>query len=222
MSKQLTYLDIYKTLWKCRDFELQTLWQRSIMLGTFLAITYTGYGVLVINAIESNISQKWELFNLLAIFLCAFGAFFSTLWILILKGSKNWTERIEAAIDSFAATMPDNQFQSPGLKQYAGFGAFFSEKTGKLASENYTTDDSLLTNNAGPYSVSRVAITIGIVSLCGWILLALAHISMISLGYNFARHIFTSYAFHMAFFTFVAMLILCFITIKDSVRSSCL
>ena len=222
MAEQLTYLDIYKTLWKCRDFELQTLWQRSVLLGSFLAITFTGYGVVVIKVLESNISQKWGIFNLLAIFLCAFGSVFSTLWILMLKGSKNWFERIEATINSFSAIMPDNQFQSIGLKPYAGFGAFFSEETRKLSSEDYTTDDSLLTNNAGPYSVSRVAITIGIASLCGWILLALVHIVLICLGYNSARQILSLYAFHIAFIIFTVTLILCFITLKDSVKSSCL
>jgi len=34
--------DVYESLWKCRDFELLHLWQRSIVLTLFLVMCFIG------------------------------------------------------------------------------------------------------------------------------------------------------------------------------------
>lgn len=34
-------------MYSCRDLEISNLWQRSIFLGTFLVLCFTGYGVLI-------------------------------------------------------------------------------------------------------------------------------------------------------------------------------
>lgn len=39
----LTKLDLYERYWKCRDFELTTLWQRGVFLGPILVMFFTGY-----------------------------------------------------------------------------------------------------------------------------------------------------------------------------------
>ena len=39
---------IYDGLWNRRDLEIQMLWTRLTLLGAFMALTYTGYGVLII------------------------------------------------------------------------------------------------------------------------------------------------------------------------------
>lgn len=44
--------DIYQSLWRCRDFELSHLWQRSIFLTAFLVMCFTGYTALVVKAGE--------------------------------------------------------------------------------------------------------------------------------------------------------------------------
>ena len=83
---KITNRDIYKTLWKCRDFELSTLWQRSAMLGVFMVALYTGYGALLLNAFEHGYAHRWTTFNLMAVGMCCFGMVFSALWIMMLKG----------------------------------------------------------------------------------------------------------------------------------------
>ena len=40
----LSIKELYAQYWHCRDFEIQNLWQRSIFLGTFLILCFTGYG----------------------------------------------------------------------------------------------------------------------------------------------------------------------------------
>jgi bacitracin transport system permease protein len=39
----LTKKDVHEFLWRGRDFELTSLWQRSIFLATFLVIIFTAY-----------------------------------------------------------------------------------------------------------------------------------------------------------------------------------
>ncbi len=38
MSEKFSINDLYAQYWHCRDFEISHLWQRSIFLGTFLAL----------------------------------------------------------------------------------------------------------------------------------------------------------------------------------------
>ena len=44
LKQDFTIKDLYIQYWHCRDFEIQNLWQRSIFLGTFLILCFTGYG----------------------------------------------------------------------------------------------------------------------------------------------------------------------------------
>ena len=95
----------YKGFWKCRDLEIQMLWTRLTMLGTFMALTYTGYGVLLMKIGDKM--PLWNVFHLLAIGMGCFGMLFSTLWILMAKGSKAWYEQYEAALKYFQKVNKD-------------------------------------------------------------------------------------------------------------------
>ena len=178
---RLTHYDIYKTLWKCRDFELNTLWQRSIMLGTFMVVTYSGYGMFLLWGLEKGTASKWPLFNLMSIGLCCFGMAFSTLWVLMLKGSKNWYETCEAALNAFQESAPNDAFASEDVRGLSAFGVFWTEKT-HLAKVKHEENDSLLSTAAGNYSVSRVAIAIGQISLLCWVGLSLLHFVALAIG----------------------------------------
>lgn len=43
-SGELVLRDLYEQYWRCRDFEIKNLWQRSVFLGAFLILCFTGYG----------------------------------------------------------------------------------------------------------------------------------------------------------------------------------
>ena len=43
-EEKISIKEIHETLWRCRDFELSHLWQRSIFLSAFLILCFTVYG----------------------------------------------------------------------------------------------------------------------------------------------------------------------------------
>lgn len=171
--------DVYKTLWKCRDFELSTLWQRSIMLGVFMVASYTGYGAWALQAASSGANASWECIHLVSMGICWIGAVFASLWIMMSKGSKAWYERYEAAINAFADRDCSSAFELPSVKRDAGFKICWQEETEKKVPQ---VDCSLLTVHAGGFSPSKIAVLIGIASLAGWLFLMAVHLLAIVIG----------------------------------------
>ena len=51
-SNRVSQKDLYEELWHGRDFEIQTLWQRSIFLTAFLVLVFSGYGILWLKYLE--------------------------------------------------------------------------------------------------------------------------------------------------------------------------
>lgn len=172
---KVTARDVYERLWVCRDFELSTLWQRSAMLGAFMLATYAGYGALMLKAFDGVGEAKWELFNLLAVGTCCFGMVFSAMWAMMLKGSKRWCETCEAALHAFQEEN-GGAFSGKAL-DWVAFKAFYSDATKRRLRKVYEVDNGLFSAHGGRYSVSRVAIAIGQVSLGGWIVLAILHVA---------------------------------------------
>ncbi len=108
---KLTLRDFYEQYWHCRDFEIKNLWQRSIFLGTFLVLCFTGYGAFFGNAffdekktlnlfVLSNQYDSLFFEHLIAFFIAMIGCVFSVLWIAMAKASKAWQEIYERAIIS--------------------------------------------------------------------------------------------------------------------------
>ncbi len=161
---------IYKGYWKCRDLEIQMLWTRLALLGTFMALTYTGYGVLVIKTLGEI--KHWGAFNLLGVAAGCFGILFSVLWITTAKGSKGWFERYEAMIKRFQEehgkdlTGPNGDVS---ILSYLGYSG------SKLEPYLGPIDSSLFTQCAGRYSVSKIPIMMGQVSLFGWGFVIVGH-----------------------------------------------
>ena len=100
--ERITSKDIYTSLWRCRDFELSHLWQRSIFLTAFLVMCFTGYGSLLLKICEYvTDDNKYIPFCILSIAcLCVafLGIILSALWIMMGKGSKAWYEKYEIAL----------------------------------------------------------------------------------------------------------------------------
>ena len=100
-----------ETLWRCRDFELKHLWQRSVFLSAFLILCFTAYGVLIVRMFDTigmdkdainNPELRFFMQNNVALVLCIIGAVFSAMWIMMAKGSKAWYERYERALNAFS------------------------------------------------------------------------------------------------------------------------
>lgn len=179
-TRYLCESDIYEELWRGRDLEINSLWQRSIFLGAFLILAYTGYGTLWFSLLQ----QETEVLSLLLsaspvafflslgfLILCGFGLVISVLWIQMSKGSKRWYERYENSISLIInnLTLENRVFSFPHQQKH---------KTG-LPMHGYLEDtdcnDSLFSTKAGKYSVSKVNIAIGQVAFVIWRLLLILH-----------------------------------------------
>ena len=83
-EEKISYKSVYNGYWKCRDFELQHFWQRSVFLTAFLIACFAGYGGLVVAALEcANLSvQKLTLVNGIGFAISLVGIVLSLLWIM--------------------------------------------------------------------------------------------------------------------------------------------
>ncbi|WP_373135424.1 RipA family octameric membrane protein [Phocaeicola plebeius] len=182
--ERITSKDIYTSLWRCRDFELSHLWQRSIFLTAFLVMCFTGYGSLLLKICEYvTDDNKYIPFCILSIAcLCVafLGIILSALWIMMGKGSKAWYEKYEIALyniernrDYSEETVIDNMDNAELIH-------------GNLP-EPHSLDTKLFTTNAGKFSVSRINIAIGQISMFVWGLIYFVH----SICFSFSKQLYT-------------------------------
>lgn len=182
-EKTMTPKDVYDSLLERRSFEISLLWTRLTMLGTFMALTYTGYGVLLMKIGDKM--PDWNVFNLLAIGMGGLGVLFSTLWTLMAKGSKAWYELYEAAIDNFQKNSGCFTNLPNGLA-LLGFLDFRSRAIGRFRNP---VDSDLLSSNGGRFSVSKISIVIGQMSLMGWIAVVVLHFCCLLMGKAYIRQV---------------------------------
>ena len=168
---KITLMDIYRTLWSCRDFELSHLWQRSVFLTAFLLLVYTGYGILIFNllTVSKDVPETTLLvLSCLGLFILLIGIVLSQLWIMMAKGSKAWYEVYEKAImeiegNSRYATETVTDFMSDDEVRH-----------GYVPNpDNF--DYRLNTTHAGGFSPSRINIIIGQLSFAVLLILYVVH-----------------------------------------------
>lgn len=158
--------DLYQQLWDGRNFELSHFWQRAAFLASIFVVFIAAYGQIVFRMFfpdcERNPTDSQHFFAWGLTFLCLI---FSMLWIMMFKGSKLWYERYEYSINEI--------FWEQKL-----FGNITNEKPyhGKLKSPPQDKISySLFSTKAGRYSVSKINIAIGIVSMFVFSLLNALH-----------------------------------------------
>ena len=156
---------ILENLYRCRDLELNNLWQKSIFLGPFLILCFTGYGILLSSMISNGQKDTEVLFkyNFLCLALCLVSIIFSMLWIYMFKGSKAQYELCERAI---------THYEQRELNIPYGYAM------GTLKHNEIEFDDNLLSTKAGKFSPSKINIVIGQVSLWLWIYCFLFHLGI--------------------------------------------
>lgn len=174
--------EVYNRLWVTRDFELTTFWQRSIFLGTFLTLSYTGYGALCLKLFETKgVGALWQAGNFFAIGIACFGIIVSALWILMAKGSKLWYEWQETAIVAFTDDIAPKSAFDKDVREMAAFKIGWTAKFDNRW-RDVKKDKSFLSPNGGPFSVSKVTICIGQLSLIGWVLIGISHLVLLTIG----------------------------------------
>lgn len=190
INSRVTTKDIWDTLWRCRDFELSHLWQRSIFLNTLLVLCFTGYGVAVMSLIETlskkvdandSLTSAYTINNIIMV-ICLVSILFSCFCIMMAKGSKAWYEKYENAISAFE----DNSDYMSNPVLYSGEKIDENEvnKEAEIGSFQYrnikgyepiTIKDNIFSCKAGAYSPSRINIAIGQVSLVLWCIAFVIH-----------------------------------------------
>ena len=210
-EKQKMILD---NLYRCRDLEINNLWQKSTFLAPFLILCFTGYGFLLYELVKEdgfkyqgllkyenlvkyeqviNVDTSITKINILCIALCAVSALFSILWILMFKGSKAQFELCERTI----ANYEQKELEIP-----------YGYAMGTLRHNEIEFDDGLLNTKAGKFSPSKVNIVIGQVSLWIWIICFVIHM-LIDL--DILHSLEKGYSFVFGIITFIVIgLLLCY------------
>lgn len=182
--EQIRIHEIYKSLWKCRDLEIQMLWTRLTLLGAFMALTYAGYGALILKGLDGI--KNWEVFNLAAMGASAFGLLFAILWTTTAKGSKAWFERYEAMLAYFQKTYKEHDlFERVPNEELILSYLDFDKRC--IRRHLQPVDSNLLSQHAGAYSVSKIPIVMGQVSMLAWSVIGLAHFVACVAGRSCAR-----------------------------------
>ena len=194
MEKKITLAEIYRDFWKCRNFELEHYWQRTIFLTTFLAGCYAGYGSFVISCITPSNEAKcgFVVANGIALGISLIGLILSLLWIMMAKGSKTWYERYESAITAFVDKFGnDSKVFEDDAGKIAGFTAVHMDTF-----DEEPISDWLWKPCGGTYSVSKINIALGHISVVVWTLLLSVHAIILKANVRSLEEFKKAIAFH--------------------------
>lgn len=162
MSTKADYWKLRESFYKCRDFEINNLWQKSILLTAFFVLDFTIYANVVTKLFETIVDMnKVIILHEICSALCIIGIVLSLIWIMMAKGSKAWYELYETAICS--------------IEREKNIDIPESYKMGNIYGER-PIDNNIFTNNAGCYSPSKLNIIIGRLFLIIWNSIYIIHL----------------------------------------------
>lgn len=220
INSKITTKDIRDSLWRCRDFELSHLWQRSIFLTTILLLCFTGYGVVTMKLCEQtdkNVDSITYVLNNIALVLSLVNIIFSCFWIMMAKGSKAWYERYERAIDFFDYNVKyvnedviysGVKEDATGLKPIGGFQ--YTNLEGYTKPE---IKDCIFSCKGGAYSPSKLNIAIGQISFVIWCAVFGVHFYLSTCDFRLDPELLKSHIPVFLLFIFIIILILIFVSV---------
>lgn len=167
MSKNPQNIELYKVLYNAYADEIKNLWQRSIFLGAFMVLVWSGYGALQLKAIELKIIENTTpnlVYVATSLGLCAVIIVLSWLWIAMAKGSKFVQEAHEAKIKQYSKRYKCNLFCDLNVYQKATNKRWQNKLSFICPLKSYR------------YSPSKINIALGWVSLLVSIVLLYIHL----------------------------------------------
>ncbi len=188
----ITKRDVYERLWEGRNFEIEHLWQRSIFLATFLVLIFTAYlGLWSVFIGQKDTSINRISFSIGFIVLTVLGSIFSLLWIFMAKGSKYWYEKYETSISSMQDDYPEI-FETEINREWdkEKIRAKLEHRAEKhIPIHGYLrirehTNSSVFSLSGGPYSVSKINVSIGLLFYSFWIITQGFHVSYLPFMIN--------------------------------------
>ena len=202
-----------KTFYKCRDLEIQNLWQRSIFLGAFLLLCFTGYGYMIFSCVSKEIIKIFPFVNLsdstsvtlncLGIALALIGQVMSIIWILMAKGSKRWYEVYENLICKLEKSKELDMPEGYRMGDYC---------------DKQPTDERIWKPQAGKYSPSKLNICIGYVSSLVWMVVFCVHGGSLLGAW---KNCLGSFSYLFAFFAEFFITIIIVIVLEKASESEC-
>ena len=183
MDKDLqTKLEMYKILYTAYADEIKNLWQRSIFLGAFMVLVWSGYGALQLKIFDKDFEISAN-YCAMSLGFCTIIIVLSWLWIAMAKGSKFVQEAHENHIKHF-------DFQNNNVKKlycdldfYEWLEHADSQSIPKDKTLNPKLNESIFccgTLNPYRYSPSKINIALGWVScLLGSVLFLVHSLSII-------------------------------------------
>ena len=185
MSENPQDIELYKVLYNAYADEIKNLWQRSIFLGAFMVLVWSGYGALQLKAIEPKIVESTTpnlVYVTTSIGLCAVIIVLSWLWIAMAKGSKFVQEAHEEHIKNFDFQNDNIKNLFCDLDSYEYVEHIDSKNNTKDKTLNPKLNDNLLCRGVLQpyrYSPSKINIALGWVSCLLGGVLFIAHIMSI-------------------------------------------
>lgn len=167
MSK-INAQDVYKTFWKCRDLEIQHYWHRIVFMTAFLLGCFTAYGGWIGIAVKERGAMPFVVGNGVGFCIALIGIVCSLLWIMMAKGSKAWYEEYEHLIEAFVEV---KVFFESDVHNYVGL-EYYDFPRIRPADVN----DFLWSTKAGAYSVSKIGVAIGHITVTIWGVIGFVHL----------------------------------------------
>ncbi len=147
------YQELRKTFYECRNFEINNLWQKSVLLTAFIVLTFTIYATILSKLFDINDLPNKILIHEICSGISLIGLIFAIIWIMMGKGSKAWYELYENAICTIER---EKKIDIP--EKYA---------MGRKETYSYP-DGNIFTSKGGKYSPSKLNIFIGKVFMFIW------------------------------------------------------
>lgn len=173
---KLSVKDVYESLCRSRDREIEMVWKRAVFLTAFLIACFTAYGGLLVAYIGSDCQKAvpFTVISVASIGIGFVGMLLSIIWIQMAKGSKAWYEHYENVIECFVKNHSTGE-----LEAFAG-GDYrkLAEKTqGELANklEIKKNDKNIFSMSGGRFSVSKIVILLGQLFFCVWMAIVALH-----------------------------------------------
>lgn len=177
-ASTLSPRDLYFKICKNRDFEISLVWQRAIFLTAFLLGCFTAYGSVASSLLKEG--SNFVEMNAICFLITLVGIVISMIWIMMAKGSKAWYEIYEKATEAFVAMRQTALCSDIDVSaaQNKWREVICTATGGNSSIKEPDRTKCLLSTKGGAYSVSRINIFIGQVSLVIWLLLSVGHIGV--------------------------------------------
>ena len=161
MGKEKEYNEIRETYYECRNFEINNLWQKSVLLTAFIVLIFTVYSTIVQKLFDENLTIKAiNLIHEICAGISLIGLIFAIVWIMMGKGSKAWYELYENAIWNI------EREKKIGIPEKYAMGR---------AKTFSTPDENIFSNKGGKYSPSKLNIFIGQIIMFIWTIIFIIH-----------------------------------------------